>query len=256
MIGYIKYHLRALRAKGKFTGAIGLLVVINYQLKSIKQRVQKKRVEKSLLNPVFGDTPKQWVDYVWNISNGFFRPIQEPNEILELIEIVEKRAPSSVLEIGTANGGSLFLFCRAATDNATLVSIDLPAGINGGGYPKWKTDLYQKFAKPTQTLHLLRNDSHLESTKNQTATLAPGGSFDLIMIDADHSYEGVKSDFNLYSELVSEGGVIVLHDVIQNIFDPSIQVNRFWDEIKKTHKTQEIIFNKDQGNMGIGIVFF
>lgn len=256
MIGYLKYQLRALRSKGKFTRFIRVLVIINYHLKSIKQRVQKKQVERSLIQPVFGDTPDEWFQYIWNSNNGFFRPIQQPQEILELITLISKRAPNSVLEIGTANGGSLFLFCRAATDNATVVSIDLPAGINGGGYPKWKSTLYQKLAKQTQQLHLLRNDSHLESTQKQVSTLTPTGKFDMIMIDADHSYEGVKMDFNLYSELVSDGGVIVLHDIIKNRFDPSIQVDRFWDEVKKTYTTQEIIFNEEQGNMGIGMVFF
>lgn len=35
---------------------------------------------------------------------------------------------------------------------------------------------------------------------------------DLLFIDGDHSYEGVKQDFELYSKLLSENGVIVLHD--------------------------------------------
>jgi len=35
---------------------------------------------------------------------------------------------------------------------------------------------------------------------------------DLLFIDGDHSYEGVKLDFDLYSTIMSENGVIVLHD--------------------------------------------
>jgi hypothetical protein len=35
---------------------------------------------------------------------------------------------------------------------------------------------------------------------------------DLLFIDGDHSYEGVKKDFKLYSQLLTENGVIVLHD--------------------------------------------
>jgi len=35
---------------------------------------------------------------------------------------------------------------------------------------------------------------------------------DLLFIDGDHSYEGVKKDFELYSQLLTENGVIVLHD--------------------------------------------
>lgn len=35
---------------------------------------------------------------------------------------------------------------------------------------------------------------------------------DFLFIDGDHSYEGVKSDFELYSKLLSPKGIIVLHD--------------------------------------------
>jgi hypothetical protein len=33
-----------------------------------------------------------------------------------------------------------------------------------------------------------------------------------LFIDGDHSYEGVKSDFELYSTILSEKGIIILHD--------------------------------------------
>jgi hypothetical protein len=35
---------------------------------------------------------------------------------------------------------------------------------------------------------------------------------DFLFIDGDHSYEGVKLDFELYSKLLNENGVIVIHD--------------------------------------------
>ena len=33
-----------------------------------------------------------------------------------------------------------------------------------------------------------------------------------MFIDGDHSYEGVKTDFELYSKILSDNGVIVIHD--------------------------------------------
>lgn len=35
---------------------------------------------------------------------------------------------------------------------------------------------------------------------------------DFLFIDGDHSYEGVKKDFELYSTLVNDNGIIVIHD--------------------------------------------
>jgi predicted O-methyltransferase YrrM len=37
---------------------------------------------------------------------------------------------------------------------------------------------------------------------------------DFLFIDADHSYEGVKKDFEMYSPLVRKGGIIAFHDII------------------------------------------
>ena len=35
---------------------------------------------------------------------------------------------------------------------------------------------------------------------------------DFLFIDGDHSYEGVKSDFELYSKILAPNGIIMLHD--------------------------------------------
>jgi hypothetical protein len=35
---------------------------------------------------------------------------------------------------------------------------------------------------------------------------------DLLFIDGDHSYDGVKIDFELYSKIISDNGIIVIHD--------------------------------------------
>ena len=35
---------------------------------------------------------------------------------------------------------------------------------------------------------------------------------DILFIDGDHSYEGVKKDFDLYSQLLSPKGIVILHD--------------------------------------------
>lgn len=35
---------------------------------------------------------------------------------------------------------------------------------------------------------------------------------DLLFIDGDHSYDGVKKDFELYSTILSDNGIIIIHD--------------------------------------------
>jgi hypothetical protein len=88
------------------------------------------------------------------------KPTQVKYEIARLLEIAAELRPRVVLEIGTARGGTLFLFTRAADPNAKIISIDLPGGPFGGGYLKWKVPLYKSFAKGGQRIYLLREDSH------------------------------------------------------------------------------------------------
>jgi hypothetical protein len=39
---------------------------------------------------------------------------------------------------------------------------------------------------------------------------------DFLFIDGDHSYEGVRTDFELYSKLLSDKGIIAIHDTDKN----------------------------------------
>jgi hypothetical protein len=54
---------------------------------------------------------------------------------------------------------------------------------------------------------------------------------DFLFIDGDHSYEGVKKDFELYSKILSDSGVIVLHDTDSN-FEETLLVS---EDSKKDH---------------------
>ncbi len=71
---------------------------------------------------------EELVDFSFNCFGGLIKPMQIKEEITELLKILSKRKPKVVLEIGTANGGTLFLFSRVVSDDATLISIDLPGG--------------------------------------------------------------------------------------------------------------------------------
>ncbi|MEM1990703.1 MAG: hypothetical protein QW782_08765 [Candidatus Bathyarchaeia archaeon] len=87
-------------------------------------------------------------------------PIQINEEIAQLLNLLAELKPKTLLEIGTANGGTLFLFCQVAEPDATIISIDLPGGPFGGGYPEWRIPLYKSFAKERQRIHLIRGNSH------------------------------------------------------------------------------------------------
>jgi hypothetical protein len=54
---------------------------------------------------------------------------------------------------------------------------------------------------------------------------------DVLFIDGDHSYEGVKLDFELYSKLLAPKGVVILHDSDEN-YSNSLIIS---EDTKKDH---------------------
>jgi predicted O-methyltransferase YrrM len=194
------------------------------------------------------------VNYAFTGGGGLIKPLQVRSEIMQLINIIKSKPPKYVLEIGTSNGGTLFLLSRIATVDACIISIDLPLGAYGGGYPAWKRPFYKSFAQKDQTIRLVRADSHEPATKGKVATILQRNKIDLLFIDGDHTYEGVKQDFEMYEPFVKKGGMIVLHDIVPHRQEHGCGVDRYWNEIRGKEEYQEFVENPDQQWAGLGLI--
>jgi predicted O-methyltransferase YrrM len=194
------------------------------------------------------------VNYAFTGGGGLIMPLQVRSEILQLLNIIQSKLPKYVLEIGTSNGGTLFLLSRVATEDACMISIDLPLGAYGGGYPAWKRPFYKSFAQKDQTIRLIRADSHEPATQEKVAAILQANKIDLLFIDGDHTYGGVKKDFEMYEPLVKDGGMIVLHDIVPHRQEHGCGVDRYWNEIKKKEEYHEFVENKDQQWAGLGLI--
>jgi predicted O-methyltransferase YrrM len=159
-----------------------------------------------------------------------------------------------VLEIGTCSGGTLFLLCRLAQRDAEIISVDLPRGPFGGGYNWLQQIVYGRFPIGNQRLLLLRADSHSGDTHATVVRELKGKPLDYLFIDGDHSYAGVKRDFEMYSPLVRSGGLIAFHDIAKHTRD-DCQVDRFWNEVKASYTHREFIADANQGWAGIGVLY-
>jgi len=187
------------------------------------------------------------------------RPGQVRSEIRRLL--LEVRGCSRMLEIGTANGGTLFLFARVAAADAHLISVDLPHGEFGGGYPSWRIPLYRRFPRDGQRLDLLRCDSHAPRTVAHVRELLDGKPLDVLFIDGDHTYDGVRQDFETYAPLVRPGGLIALHDIAPPApgAPPSAaalqggDVPAYWAQLRGRFAHEELC-DAPYGNFGIGLL--
>lgn len=183
-------------------------------------------------------------------------PIQIKTEINTLLEILQANNPKNILEIGTANGGTLFLLCKIAAPNAKIISIDLPDGAFGGElYPHWKKKLYESFAKKSQKIYLLRADSHDIKTFEKTKELIGNDKFDFILIDGDHTLNGIEKDFEMYSKLIKAGGIIAFHDIRKGPKENVGGVPQFWNKIKNDFPSIEILDDLNEESYGIGLLF-
>ena len=193
------------------------------------------------------------VDFV--LKNHFFIAMQVPSELAALGEILAEKRPERALEIGTARGGTLLFLTRLASPQATIVSVDLPGGKFGGGYSTRRQWFYQRFARRRQRLHLLRGDSHSNEMLSLVKAVFSGQSLDYLFIDGDHTYEGVKKDFEMFGPLVRKGGVIAFHDIVEGPPECVGGVPRFWREVRSGFRHCEFVKDPSQGGYGIGVLY-
>ncbi len=182
-------------------------------------------------------------------TKGLYRidSVQIREEILALAEAVQSINPKTILEIGTCNGGTFFIWANLASELA--ITCDLNKS-------KIRDELYQLFPPPDSKCKIipLAGDSHKQEFLATVKNKLNGKQVDFLFIDGDHTEEGVRSDYNMYSPLVRSGGIIAFHDILEKQPIPGNQVFYFWEEIKKTTKTEEFVKDYAQTGFGIGII--
>ena len=184
--------------------------------------------------------------------------LQKPREVELLLEFVKGMSFNNILEIGTAKGGMFFALCQIASPTANLISLDMPGGNFGArGYVETESDIERMsdFGKPKQKLHFIRQDSHKVATLNRAKKILGNKKLDLLFIDGDHTYEGVKKDWDMYSPLVKNDGLVVFHDIVNHeATHPDCKVQLLWNELKRQNETWEFI--DDTGDVwgGIGVL--
>ena len=108
-------------------------------------------------------------------------------------------------------------------------------GVHGGHQKQFYTellgsehigiDIAAKYSRPD-----ILGDSRTPETVERLKEKLNGRPINLLFIDGDHSYAGVKGDYGFYAPLVEN--IIALHDI--DYYPKS--VNRFWNELIEAEK--------------------
>ena len=159
--------------------------------------------------------------------------MQSPYELPDLIFALKKHEKDCgkkikrFLEVGFASGINNTIFNKFF-DFDEVVGVDIVGiGTNGDNLV---ANLMHK------NLTLVCGDSTSKRVLNIVDSF---GLFDFIFIDANHTYEYVKKDFENYIKMLDKDGVIGFHD-IDNPDWPGI--NKFWNELKETEKYEQVEF--------------
>lgn len=145
--------------------------------------------------------------------------------------------PDTILEIGTLYGGTLYLWSRYLEPEETVISIDTDH--------RGKEAFFERFTAGLDAkLRCIEGSSMAEETLVRVEdTLSD--PIDFLYIDGDHSYDGVKADFETYSRFLAEDGLVALHD----IDDRTTGVPEFWSELEETYETR--VVGDENGRSGL-----
>ena len=166
---------------------------------------------------------------------------------------------NSFIEIGSLYGWTLQHFIHYANDGSTAISIDLPVRrfVGPGDWRVQKQEHNYKNVWPVWAkqknckLYLIPDESQKLETQNVVKDILKDKSIDFLFIDGNHTYEGVRADFEIYSKFVRPGGIIAFHDIGEN---EEGGVYNLWQELKAKYNHKEFLYEQNK-EKGIGVLF-
>jgi len=182
---------------------------------------------------------------------------QVPEEITYLIAFLNKHELHNSIEIGSKLGGTYYIWCNMIYGKK--ISIDIQGGDFGGWMINdhiYLGDVYNKrneyFESTFKDAYMIDGNSQHFNTYKQVREILIDEGVDLLFLDGDHSYEGVKSDYLTYCGLVNKGGFIVFHDINDTEHHREIGCNvaKLWNELEG----DKIEFNANKHWAGIGVL--
>lgn len=154
----------------------------------------------------------------------------------------------NLANLGHAQGGSAILMAKSLRDNkldGVVFSVDVfkcDSRSTDFGFQKVKDVIEAHDIKAWLSLYRGTTDKWGEKFK------ALDVKFNLLFIDADHSYEGVSNDFKLWSPMLNVGGLVALHDTNQEfshkVVVENLVENSVWREHENLHVNRVRVFER------------
>jgi hypothetical protein len=163
--------------------------------------------------------------------------------------------PKKILCVGSGYGFIPAICALACKDNRFGQVDFVDAGFDESHPKSWAGVGFWQKNDPKRHFALLGLDKWIESyimTSEEFSQKFPKNKYGYIYIDGDHSYEGVKKDFQLFWPKLEKGGLMAFHDVVVKNWGKlkNFGVWKFWQELEPKSK---IIFPFPKES-GLGIL--
>jgi len=129
-------------------------------------------------------------------------------EVAYLFRLVRSLRSATVAEIGRYQGGSTLVIAAALGSGGRLYSYDThrrrTPDYTGADMDAALADVLKRYGL-AEGVNLLVEDS---------TAAEPPGACDLVFVDGDHTYEGVRADYEHWRGYVRPGGHLLFHDAV------------------------------------------
>ena len=154
-----------------------------------------------------------------------------------LYGLVRSAKPNVVVEIGSARGRSACFMGMALKENGRGKLYAIDPHTHTAWNDEDSIETYDVLLRNVESLGLC---DHIEVLRKTSDEVASNWKLpvDVLFIDGDHSYEGVKHDWELFSPFVKQFGSVVFHDTLWDLQpDPrysrsDMGVPRFVEELR------------------------
>jgi predicted O-methyltransferase YrrM len=134
------------------------------------------------------------------------------DEAAYLYRLVRGIGPATLVEIGRYKGGSTLLLAAAMDPAARLYSYDshreFDVGHHGPEQDRLIATALERYGLQ-ERVDLVVADSH---------TVAHPGTCDFVLVDGDHSYDGVRGDYEHWRTALRPGAHMLFHDAVERPF--------------------------------------
>jgi hypothetical protein len=202
------------------------------------------------------------IEYVkneyWLLSEHAQRGLESADglEYKACVEWLAQHKLTNFIEIGSAWGASFHLWSTII--DGKKISVDALPNSVPYQYPSLTNEHVEirnsKWNSHFSDVYSVLGNSHEQITVDRVRDILNNQLVDWLYIDAEHSYESAKTEFNLYKQFVRKNGFVGFHDIqlISSDGDTSQPgCGIFWQELKNSGLYECIEFEGRDTKIGV-----